>query len=109
MDKRKARRLYQIGEGTGVKTEEEKDAEEEGWWEGRYMTTKKGHCTVRGDDYYNNYAPSHPESETAAPSDLEPAITFAFGPRFVDAPPISRGQGGGTRGGAMADWKDARR
>ena len=40
----------------------------------------KGHCTVRGNDDCDDYAPPHPESEAAAASsDLEPAIPFVFG------------------------------
>ena len=43
------------------------------------MKTTKGRRTGRGDDEYDDYAPPHPESESAvASSDLEPAIMFTF-------------------------------
>ena len=39
----------------------------------------KGRCTGRGDDDWDNYYPTHPDSETVkASSDLETAILFAF-------------------------------
>ena len=49
MDKRKARRLDQIGDGSGLGAEVE-EVEEEDWWEGRKRTTINGHCTGRGGD-----------------------------------------------------------
>ena len=88
MDKRKTRRLDRIGNGP----EPEPEPEEVGKWEGRDRTTKKGHCTRRGDDEYDDYAPHHPESETAAASfDSKLAIRFAFGPRYAELPPRSTG------------------
>ena len=60
------------------------DAEEEGRWEGRERTTKNYHCTVRGDDDYDDYAPPQLESEAAVTlSDAETVIPFLFGPRYA--------------------------
>ena len=68
------------------------EAEEEAWWEGRERATIEGYCTVRFDDDYEDYAPPHPDSDAVATaSDLELVILFAFGPRYVRSPPISRG------------------
>ena len=35
---------------------------------GEVKDDKKGHCTVRGNDDYDNYEPPHLESEAAAAS-----------------------------------------
>ena len=55
--------------------------QEEGCWEGREKTTKKGLRTVRGNgDKDNDYSPTHPELEVAAAlSDSDTAIPFTFG------------------------------
>ena len=53
---------------------------------------KMGHYTGRVGDEYEDYAPTHPLSETAATSsDLEPEIPFVFGPRYAGLSPRSRG------------------
>ena len=100
MDKRKARRLDRIVNGAGEgadpdpeqELEEAEEAEEEGQWEGMERTTTKGHCTGRGDNYYNDYTPPHPDSEAAAALfNSKLGIPFAFGPRYAGSPPRSRG------------------
>ena len=41
----------------------------------------------RGNGYYDEYAPPHPESETAAASfDSKMVIPFAFWPRYARLP-----------------------
>ena len=55
------------------------------------MTTK-GHCMERVNDDYANYAPPHPDSEAAAALyNSEPAIPFAFEPRYEGSPSILTG------------------
>ena len=91
MDIKNPRRLDRI-DNRAVAGAEPEEAEEEGQWEGRERTTTKGHCTGRGDDDCNYYAPPHPDYEAAAASiDSNLAIPFAFGPRYVGSPLRSRG------------------
>ena len=68
------------------------EAEEEGRWEGREKTKTKGNCAGRGEDDYDNYSPTYPESEAAAvSSDLELPLMFVFGLRYAGSPLILRG------------------
>ena len=68
MDKINSIKLERIGYEVGADPEEAEEAEEEGWWEVRERMTTKGHCTVRGDNDYNNYAPPHLEYEAEVAS-----------------------------------------
>ena len=55
------------------------EAEDEGRWEGRERTIKRGRHTERGKYESGKYKPTYPEAEAAAAlSDSEPEILFAL-------------------------------
>ena len=59
---------------------------------GRESMATRGHCTIRGNVDYDDFALSHPEcTAVVVLSESEPEIPFTFRPRYIGSPLRSRG------------------